>query len=85
MAYTANLNESEIWNVISGLEESIGEKLNVETNGAVVSVEITENFEIAVTTSKEANVKEIAIVQKAVKKMNAIDRMKTDGTEALFS
>ena len=36
---TANLNESEIWNVISGLEESIGERLNVETNGAVVSVE----------------------------------------------
>ena len=26
---TANLNESEIWNVISGLEESISEKLNV--------------------------------------------------------
>ena len=33
---TANLNESEIWNVISGLEESISEKLNVETGGAKI-------------------------------------------------
>ena len=80
---TANLNESEIWNVISGLEESIGEKLNVETNGAVVSVEITENFEIAVTTSKEANVKEIAIVQKAVKKMKETKAVETIKKEVI--
>ena len=65
---TANLNESEIWNVISGLEESIGERLNVETNGAVVSVEITENFEIAVKTSKEASVKEVVKVQEVVQR-----------------
>ena len=80
---TANLNESEIWNVISGLEESIGERLNVETNGAVVSVEITENFEIAVKTSKEATVKEVVKVQEVVQKMNKTKTVETMKKEVI--
>ena len=74
---TANLNESEIWNVISGLEESISEKLNVETGGKVTSVELTENFEIVVTTSKSATVKETAKVQKVVQVMNKTKAVET--------
>ena len=74
---TANLNESEIWNVISGLEESIGEKLNVETGGAVTSVELTENFEIVVTTSKSATLKETAKVQEVVQVMNKTKAVET--------
>jgi hypothetical protein len=74
---TANLNESEIWNVISGLEESISEKLNVETGGAVTSVELTENFEIVVTTSKSATVKETAKVQEVVQVMNKTKAVET--------
>ena len=80
---TANLNESEIWNVISGLEESIGERLNVETNGAVVSVEITENFEIAVKTSKEATVKEVVKVQEVVQEMNKTKTVETMKKEVI--
>ena len=80
---TTNLNESEIWNVISGLEESIGERLNVETNGAVVSVEITENFEIAVKTSKEASVKEVVKVQEVVQKMNKTKTVETMKKEVI--
>ena len=80
---TANLNESEIWNVISGLEESIGEKLNLETNGAVVSVEITENFEIAVKTSKEASVKEVVKVQEVVQEMNKTKTVETMKKEVI--
>jgi len=79
---TANLNESEIWNVISGLEESIGEKLNVETGGAVVSVEINEEtMQVIVHTSKEASVKEVAKVQEVVQVMNetkAVETMKKE-------
>ena len=74
---TANLNESEIWNVISGLEESISEKLNVETGGKVTSVELTENFEIVVTTSKSATVKETAKVQEVVQVMNKTKAVET--------
>ena len=74
---TANLNESEIWNVISGLEESISEKLNVETGGKVTSVELTENFEIVVTTSKSATVKETAKVQEIVQVMNKTKAVET--------
>jgi len=79
---TANLNESEIWNVISGLEESIGEKLNVETGGAVVSVEINEEtMQVIVHTSKEASVKEVAKVQEVLQVMNetkAVETMKKE-------
>jgi len=68
---TTNLNESEIWNVVSGLEESIGEKLNLETNGAVVSVELNEEtMLVTVYTAKEATVKEVAKVQEVVQEMN---------------
>jgi hypothetical protein len=74
---TTNLNESEIWNVISGLEESISEKLNVETGGKVTSVELTENFEIVVTTSKSATVKETAKVQEVVQVMNKTKAVET--------
>jgi len=74
---TANLNESEIWNVISGLEESIGEKLNVETGGAVTSVELTENFEIVVTTTKKASPEVLAKVQEVVQTMNKTKTVET--------
>ena len=75
---TANLNESEIWNVISGLEESIGEKLNVETEGAVVSVEINEEtMQVIVHTSKEASVKEVAKVQEVMQVMNETKAVET--------
>ena len=75
---TANLNESEIWNVISGLEESIGEKLNVETGGAVVSVEINEEtMQVIVHTSKEASVKEVAKVQEVMQVMNETKAVET--------
>jgi len=74
---TANLNESEIWNVISGLEESIGEKLNVETGGAVTSVELTENFEIIVTTTKKASPEVVAKVQEVVQTMNKTKTVET--------
>jgi len=80
---TTNLSESEIWNVISGLEESIGERLNVETGGAVVSVEITENFEIAVKTSKEASVKEVVKVQEVVQEMNKTKTVETMKKEVI--
>ena len=74
---TANLNESEIWNVISGLEESISEKLNVETGGAVTSVELTENFEIVVTTTKKASPEVVAKVQEVVQTMNKTKTVET--------
>ena len=74
---TANLNESEIWNVISGLEESIGEKLNLETGGAVTSVELTENFEIVVTTTKKASPEVVAKVQEVVQTMNKTKTVET--------
>jgi len=74
---TANLNESEIWNVISGLEESISEKLNVETGGAVTSVELTENFEIVVTTTKKASPEIVAKVQEVVQTMNKTKTVET--------
>ena len=74
---TADLNESEIWNVISGLEESIGEKLNVETGGAVTSVELTENFEIIVTTTKKASPEVVAKVQEVVQTMNKTKTVET--------
>ena len=74
---TANLNESEIWNVISGLEESISEKLNIETGGKVTSVELTENFEIVVTTSKSATIKETAKVEEVVQVMNKTKAVET--------
>ena len=49
---TTNLTESEIWNVVSGLEESISEKLNLETGGSVVSVELNEEtMEVTVYTA----------------------------------
>ena len=73
----------KIWNVISGLEESIGERLHLETNGAVVSVEITENFEIAVKTSKEATVKEVVKVQEVVQEMNKTKTVETMKKEVI--
>jgi len=79
---TTNLNESEIWNVVSGLEESIGEKLNLETGGSVVSVELNEEtMEVTVYTAKEASVKEVAKVQEVVQTMNetkAVETMKKE-------
>ena len=74
---TANLNESEIWNVISGLEESIGEKLNLETGGAVTSVELTEEFKIVVYTAPEAKPKEVAKVQEVLQTMNKSKTVET--------
>ena len=74
---TANLNESEIWNVISELEESIGEKLNLETGGAVTSVELTEEFKIVVYTAPKAKPKEVAKVQEVVQTMNKSKTVET--------
>ena len=74
---TANLNESEIWNVISGLEESISEKLNLETGGAVTSVELTEEFKIVVYTAPETKPKEVAKVQEVVQTMNKSKTVET--------
>lgn len=82
---TTNLNESEIWNVVSGLEESISEKLNLETNGAIVSVELNEEtMSVTVYTAKEATVKEVAKVQEVVQEMNktkAVETMKKEVIE----
>jgi hypothetical protein len=75
---TTNLTESEIWNVVSGLEESIGEKLNLETGGSVVSVELNEEtMEVIVYTAKEASVKEVAKVQEVVQTMNETKAVET--------
>ena len=74
---TANLNESEIWNVISGLEESISEKLNLETGGAVTSVELTEEFKIVVYTAPETKPKEVAKVQEVIQTMNKSKTVET--------
>tara|TARA_B110000285_G_scaffold121158_1_gene137007 strand:- start:909 stop:2432 length:1524 start_codon:yes stop_codon:yes gene_type:complete len=82
---TTNLTESEIWNVVSGLEESISEKLNLETNGAVVSVELNEEtMSVTVYTAKEATVKEVAKVQAVVQTMSktkAVETMKKEVIE----
>ena len=75
---TTNLTESEIWNVVSGLEESIGEKLNLETGGSVVSVELNEEtMSVTVYTAKEASVKEVAKVQEVVQTMNETKAVET--------
>ena len=74
---TTNLTEGELWNVVSGLEESIGEKLNLQTGGAVSSVELTENFEIIVTTAKEAPPEVVAKVQEVVQTMNRTKTVET--------
>jgi len=75
---TANLTESEIWNVISGIEESIGMELNVATEGAVVSVELNEEtMQVIVYTSKEASVKEVAKVQEVIQTMNETKAVET--------
>jgi len=75
---TANLTESEIWNVISGIEESIGMELNVATEGAVVSVELNEEtMQVIVHTSKEASVKEVAKVQEVIQTMNETKAVET--------
>ena len=75
---TANLTESEIWNVVSGIEESIGMELNVATEGAVTSVELNEEtMKVIVYTSKEASVKQIAMVQEVVQTMNETKAVET--------
>jgi hypothetical protein len=82
---TTNLTESEIWNVVSGLEESISEKLNLETNGSVISVELNEEtMSVTVYTAKEATVKEVARVKEVVQEMNntkAVETMKKEVIE----
>ena len=75
---TANLTESEIWNVVSGIEESIGMELNVVTEGAVVSVELNEEtMSVIVYTSEEASVKQVAMVQEVVQTMNETKAVET--------
>ena len=75
---TANLTESEIWNVVSGIEESIGMELNVATEGAVVSVELNEEtMSVIVYTSEEASVKQVAMVQEVVQTMNETKAVET--------
>jgi hypothetical protein len=81
---TTNLTESEIWNVVSGLEESIGEKLNLETGGSVVSVELNEEtMEVIVYTSKTATVKEVAKVQEVVQTMTKTKTVETMKEEVI--
>jgi len=75
---TANLTESEIWNVVSGIEESIGMEFNVATEGAVVSVELNEEtMSVIVYTSEEASVKQVAMVQEVIQTMNETKAIET--------
>ena len=81
---TTNLTESEIWNVVSGLEESISEKLNLETGGSVVSVELNEEtMEVTVYTAKAATVKEVAKVQEVVQTMTKTKTVETMKKEVI--
>ncbi|MBC8308628.1 MAG: hypothetical protein H8E55_74375 [Pelagibacterales bacterium] len=81
---TANLNESQIWDVVSGLEESIGETLNIETGGAVTSVEFNEEtFEVIVYTAPGASVEEVAKVQELVQTMTETKTVETLKTEVI--
>jgi hypothetical protein len=81
---TANLNESQIWDIVSGLEESIGEKLNIETGGAVTSVEFNEEtFEVIVYTAPGASVEKIAQVQEVVQMMTETKTVETLKTEVI--
>jgi len=81
---TANLNESQIWDVVSGLEESIGETLNIETGGAVTSVEFNEEtFEVIVYTAPGASVEKVAQVQELVQTMTETKTVETLKTEVI--
>jgi len=81
---TANLNESQIWDVVSGLEESIGETLNIETGGAVTGVEFNEEtFEVIVYTAPGASVEKIAQVQEVVQMMTETKTVETLKTEVI--
>jgi hypothetical protein len=75
---TANLDESQIWDIVSGLEESIGETLNIETGGTVTSVEFNEEtFEVTVYTAPGASVEEITQVQELVQTMTETKTVET--------
>ena len=81
---TANLDESQIWDIVSGLEESIGETLNLETGGVVTSVEFNEEtFEVTVYTAPEASVEEVAQVQELVQTMTETKTVETLKTEVI--
>jgi len=81
---TANLNESQIWDIVSGLEESIGEKLNIETGGAVTGVEFNEEtFEVIVYTAPGASVEKVAQVQELVQTMTETKTVETLKTEVI--
>jgi len=81
---TANLNESQIWDVVSGLEESIGETLNIKTGGAVTGVEFNEEtFEVIVYTAPGASVEEIVKVQEVVQMMTETKTVETLKTEVI--
>jgi len=81
---TANLNESQIWDIVSGLEESIGETLNLETGGAVTGVEFNEEtFEVIVYTAPGASVEEVAQVQELVQTMTETKTVETLKTEVI--
>jgi len=75
---TANLDESQIWDIVSGLEESIGETLNLETGGTVTGVEFNEEtFEVIVYTAPGASVEEVAQVQELVQTMTETKAVET--------
>jgi len=81
---TANLDESQIWDIVSGLEESIGETLNIETGGAVTGVEFNEEtFEVIVYTAPGASVEKIAQVQELVQTMTETKTVETLKTEVI--
>jgi len=81
---TANLDESQIWDIVSGLEESIGETLNIETGGAVTGVEFNEEtFEVIVYTAPGASVEKVAQVQELVQTMTETKTVETLKTEVI--
>ena len=81
---TANLDESQIWDIVSGLEESIGETLNLETGGAVTGVEFNEEtFEVIVYTAPGASVEKVAQVQELVQTMTETKTVETLKTEVI--
>jgi len=81
---TANLDESQIWDIVSGLEESIGETLNLETGGTVTGVEFNEEtFEVIVYTAPGASVEEVAKVQELVQTMTETKTVETLKTEVI--
>ena len=76
---TANLTESEIWTVISGIESKLEEKIYALgiTENTKVEVVLEENMTVSVNTPKATNIKTMAKVQEVVKTMNETKAVET--------